>query len=448
MIINKKSEIKRKIVHLSVTMFSFLLRYLSLPLALICAAIAFIHNAFVLPRIGGKKIYRAEEINKGYPLCILLYPITVFLLILLYRNYFYIAASIWAILGFGDGSAAIFGIIFGKHKLPWNREKSYEGSLAYIIFGSAGACLLCWWTSLGKGFPAYPALYGLIIVPIIVTIFSAILESYPTKLDDNFTIPLIGSFLMYSLYHISLPLNLSNASKNFLIALITSLLFGFIAFLLKTVDIYGFISGVVIGIINFTFLGWKGFIILASFFILGSISTKLGYKDKKQKGLAEKKGGARSWTNAVSKCSVGSIIAIIACFALPDYQLLFTVSFIAAYAAATADTLSSEIGQWKGKKAYSLVTFKKVSPGTEGAVSLEGSIAGIIGALLLSLLAYSINLIDLYSILVITIAAIVSNVFESYMGIFFESKGFANKETINFLNTLVAAVVAYMIISI
>jgi uncharacterized protein (TIGR00297 family) len=445
MVIEKKSEIKRKIVHMSVALFSFLLRYLSLPAALICATIAFIHNAFILPRIGGRKIYRKEEIQKGYPLGILLYPITVFILILIYRNHFYIAAAIWAIMGFGDGSAALIGSIYGKHKLPWNREKSYEGSLSYIIFGSAGACLLCWWTSLGKGAPLYPDYYNFIIVPIVVTVFSALLESYPTKLDDNFTIPIIGSFLMYSLYHLSIPLDYSIFKSNILPALIISIIFGSVALILKTVDIWGYVAGVIVGIINYSFIGLEGFLILAAFFILGSVATKLGYKEKKQKGLAEKKGGARSWTNAISKCSVGSIIAIIASFSLPEYKLFFLTAFVASYAAATADTLSSEIGQWKGKIAYSLISFKKVPPGTEGAISLQGSLAGIIGAIIIGLMAYYINLINLFGILIITIAAIISNIFESYMGIFFESKGLADKESINFLNTLSAAVIAYVI---
>ena len=444
----KDLEIKRKIVHLSVTMFSFLLRYLSLPMALVCATIAFIHNTFILPRIGGKKIYRTNDIRKGYPLGILLYPITVFLLILIYRNHFYIAASIWAIMGFGDGAAALFGTLYGKHKLPWNKKKSYEGSLSYIIFGSAGASLLIWWTALGKGAPTYPEFYLFILVPLITTVFSAILESYPTKLNDNFTIPLIGSFLMYSLYHFSFPINIQPLFNNIIYALIISISFGSIAFLLKTVDLHGYIAGILIGIFNFAFLGWKGFIILASFFILGSIATKLGYKEKKQLGLAEKKGGARGWTNAVSKCSIGSILAVISSFSLPNHQLLFITAFVASYTAATADTLSSEIGQWKGKTAYSLVSFKKVPPGTEGAVSLEGSLAGIIGASIISILSYAMHLTNILSIIIIIISAILSNVFESYMAIFYESKDLADKETINFLNTLAAAVIAYILMSI
>ncbi|OGF62737.1 MAG: hypothetical protein A2Y62_06275 [Candidatus Fischerbacteria bacterium RBG_13_37_8] len=405
--------------------------------------LAFINNAFILPRMGGKKIYRPDEIKKGYPPGILLYPIAVFLLILIYRNHFHIAASIWAIMGFGDGGAALFGTLFGKHKLPWNPHKSYEGTISYLIFGSAGACFLCWWTALGKGMPPYSPVYSFIIVPIIVTIISAILESYPTKLDDNITIPIIGSFLMYSLFQISIPINVEAFMQDIIPAIVISAILGFTAFLLKTVDVFGLIIGIMIGVINYSFLGWKGFLLLALFFILGSLSTKLGYQNKKKKGLAEKKEGARSWTNAISKCSVGTILALFAYLAIPEYTLFFTIAFVASYAAATTDTLSSEIGQWLGKKAYSLVSFKQVPPGTEGAVSVEGTAAGITGAIFMALLSFWMNLIPLSAIPIIVFAALLSNLFESYMGIFFESEGMANKETINFLNTLCAAVFAF-----
>ena len=439
-----KSEVKRKLVHITVGMCSLLLRYLSLPLSLLFAVLAFIHNALILPRIGGKKLYRKAEILKGYPTGILLYPITVFILILMYRNHMYIAATIWAIMGFGDGGAALFGTLFGKHKLPWNREKSWEGTLSYVIFGSAGACFLCWWTSLGKGAPPYSFMYNFIIVPILVTFISAILESYPTKLDDNITIPIIGSFIMYALYQIKFPVDLVSLQSNLIMGIIISGAFGLIALALKTVDWHGFFMGIIIGIVNYAFLGWKGFLLLSSFFILGSLSTKLGLKAKEQKGLAEKKSGARSWTNAISKCSVGSIIALIAYFVLPEMKELFLVAFVAAYAAANADTLSSEIGQWKGKKTYSLTTFKQVRPGTEGAISLEGTLAGIAGALIIALIAYYTQLITPIHIIIVVTAAILSNIFESYMGIFFESEGLASKETINFLNTLFAAFIAFI----
>lgn len=442
----QKREIKRKIVHMVVGLFSLLLRYLSFSVALICALLAFINNAFILPRLGGKKLYREEEKEKGYPLGILLYPITVFLLILIYKNQFYIAAAIWGIMAFGDGSAALIGTLFGNHKLPWNKQKSLEGTLSYIIFGAIGACFLAWWTSLNKPGPSLPFFYSFYFIPIIVTFISALLESYPTKLDDNITIPLISSFLMYSLYKISLPISLETAKNNFLYAVLITFIFGLTSFLLKTVDILGFISGFIIGVLIYTFLGFKGFVILASFFILGSLSTKLGYKEKEKAGLAEKQKGARGWKNALSKCGVGAIISPFAYFCLKELKMPYQAAFVASFASATLDTVSSEIGQWKGKKAFSLVSFKEVRPGSEGAVSLEGSLAGITASALIAIIAFALKLIEIKTIFIVIISSIVANIFESYLGVFLESKNLADKSTVNFINTLSAAVICYWLL--
>jgi len=443
----QKREIKRKIVHMSVGLFSLLLRYLSLPLALFCAFLAFINNAFILPRLGGEKIYRASEKEKGYPLGILLYPITVFLLILIYHNHFYIAASIWAIMAFGDGSAALIGTLFGKHKLAWNKEKSYEGTISYIIFGSLGASFLGWWTSLGKPTPPLPFLYNFVFIPIIVTFISALLESYPIKLDDNLTIPLLGSFLMYSFYQIKIPLSAETIKANFLNGVILTVIFALVSFLLRTVDLLGLFTGIFIGVSIYTFLGLKGFIILASFFILGSLSTKLGYKEKEEKGLAEKRVGARGWKNAISKCGVGTIVAPFAYFCSNEVKVLYIAAFVASFAAAAMDTVSSEIGQWKGKRTFSLVSFKEVKPGSEGAISLEGTLAGLIAAVIVAGIAVGLNLIEMKAALIIILSAIIANIIESYMGTFFESKNLADKESVNFLNTLSAAVISYWLYS-
>ncbi len=46
------------------------------------------------------------------------------------------------VLGFGDGAAALGGMMFGDHKIPYNRKKSVEGSVIGTIVGFGGAILL------------------------------------------------------------------------------------------------------------------------------------------------------------------------------------------------------------------------------------------------------------------------------------------------------------------
>lgn len=50
---------------------------------------------------------------------------------------------------------------------------------------------------------------------------------------------------------------------------------------------------------------------------------------------------------------------------------------MASFCSKAADTVSSEIGKAYGSQAYLVSTFRRVPRGTEGAVSLEGSLAGL-----------------------------------------------------------------------
>ena len=53
-------------------------------------------------------------------------------------------------MSLGDGCSNIFGKAYGKRKLPWNPEKSWAGSAAFVLFGGLGAAILMWWVNLGQ----------------------------------------------------------------------------------------------------------------------------------------------------------------------------------------------------------------------------------------------------------------------------------------------------------
>ena len=61
--------------------------------------------------------------------------------------------------------------------------------------------------------------------------------------------------------------------------------------------------------------------------------------------------------------------------------------FLAALAAANADTWATEIGSALGGRPYDLRTGKPAPPGTSGAVSLPGTLAALAGAALIGLFA-------------------------------------------------------------
>jgi hypothetical protein len=58
---------------------------------------------------------------------------------------------------------------------------------------------------------------------------------------------------------------------------------------------------------------------------------------------------------------------------------LYLLGYVASLSTKLADTFASEIGKAYGKTTFLITTFERVKPGTEGAVSAEGSAASVVG---------------------------------------------------------------------
>lgn len=121
---------------------------------------------------------------------------------------------------------------------------------------------------------------------------------------------------------------------------------------------------------------------------------------------------------------------------------LYLLGFVASLATKLADTFASEIGKAYGKTTFLITTFERVSPGTEGAISVEGSIASVVGGLLLATYGYFVGFIDLPSVGIATGAAFMATNVESLLGATLQGrKGFKwmTNEVVNFVNTLLGA---------
>lgn len=116
---------------------------------------------------------------------------------------------------------------------------------------------------------------------------------------------------------------------------------------------------------------------------------------------------------------------------------------MASIATKLSDTFASEIGKAFGKTCYLITNFKLVPRGTEGAVSVEGTLAGIVGSLIIAAYGVSVNLVGLRDVWIIAVAAFVATTCESYIGATIQGKiPFLTNEVVNFLNTLIGAFVA------
>ncbi|MHB8999499.1 MAG: hypothetical protein ACYC9N_08325 [Thermoanaerobaculia bacterium] len=129
-----RSETLRKLTHIGFGFCAVLMAWLTTWQTAAVALAALLFNWLVLPHAGGKLITRD---GRGNDAGILLYPFAVLVLVLAFPSRPEIAAAVWAFLAFGDGSATLAGKAFGGPRIPWNRDKSLSGSLAFLVVGGA-----------------------------------------------------------------------------------------------------------------------------------------------------------------------------------------------------------------------------------------------------------------------------------------------------------------------
>ena len=201
----------------------------------------------------------------------------------------------------------------------------------------------------------------------------------------------------------------------------------------------GLVHAAILGILVGGGLGWRGYVVVAAYFLVGTAVTRLGRALKEAKGIAEKRGGARGPENVWGSALTGAVCAVG--FAIGG-QPWWWLGYCASFAAKLADTVSSEVGKAYGRRTFLVTTWQAVPPGTEGAVSLEGSLAGIAAALLLSGLGTVLGGKDALWWLICGGSGILATFGESWLGVWQERIPGLTNERVNAIQTTVAALLA------
>jgi uncharacterized protein (TIGR00297 family) len=432
-------ELKRKLLHIAVGGFAFLLRDLEWPAAALMAAVACLFNWQVLPRLGGRAMWREPEHGAGYPLGILVYPLSVLGLILVFRHELWMAAAVWGVLALGDGMASIFGQAVGGPRLPWNPRKGWVGFAAFFVFGTIGAALLAAWTlHLPLGAWASPRILAL-MVPLALA--CALVESMPTALDDNLTVPVAGACVLPLLAMAEPGLLFGDPAfaPRLILGLAVNAAIAALAWKARSIDRAGALSAIVIGTLITAALGLAGLAVMVAFFVVGSGVTRLGYRVKAARGIAQEKGGARGWRNAWANGGVAAALALMAGFTAGETRALFVLAYAAAVATAAADTCSSEIGKAYGRRTFLITTFRPVPPGTEGAVSLEGTLGGLAGGAVIAAVGAMGGLYSPAWAIAVAAAGLLGSLAESVIGTVAERRGWLDNDLLNALNTAIGA---------
>ena len=153
----------------------------------------------------------------------------------------------------------------------------------------------------------------------------------------------------------------------------------------------GAIGGAIVGIVIYAGAGARAWLLLLITFVVASITSRLGLKRKMLLGIAEERGGRRGAGNAFANCGVAAIAAVAA--VTTPYRAESLLALTAALTAGGSDTVASEIGKAWGRSTFLVTSFGRVKPGTSGAMSLEGTAAGIVAAFALAAIAVELGLI-------------------------------------------------------
>ncbi|MDO7886024.1 DUF92 domain-containing protein [Hymenobacter cheonanensis] len=198
--------------------------------------------------------------------------------------------------------------------------------------------------------------------------------------------------------------------------------------------------GGALGLLIYLGTGFGGLTLLALFFGLGTVASSWRVADKRRLGLAEENRGRRTAGQVVANAGVAGLAGLLA-WQWPPWAPLAHLMLAGSFAAATADTLASELGNVYGRRYYNILTLKPDTRGLNGVVSLEGTALGLAGTAGLAA-CYCLGAGWGPAFWWLLVAGTAGNLADSVLGATLERRGYLRNNAVNFLNTLTGALVA------
>ncbi|MCX7656593.1 MAG: DUF92 domain-containing protein [Treponemataceae bacterium] len=374
------SKTSRKMVHIGVShWWLFAMFWMKNPFIASFGPAVFIFINWLSIQINTFRGMNNEGFRRNYGT--VYFPISLLFLVLIAWHGLipkWVAGTAILVLGWGDGLAALVGTaIQSPGRTIFGSRKSIAGTLTMffisavvvfimtMVFEPASTVFSALWRAVGTGLVA------------------AYLEVFSPYGTDNLTVPLGTAFYFNYLSPLSI-----NRDLIFIFSVLA--MAAFIAWLKKTVTTDGALAGLGLGTVIFVTTGFRGFVVLAAFFVS---STLIGHFRREQKELLgvatiQEKGDQRDALQVFANGGVGMVSAVL--YAVTS-QHLFLVAFFVSFAAATADTWASELGVLSRGRPRSIINLKPVERGISGGVSFMGCVASFVGSLFITALVFVVE---------------------------------------------------------
>ena len=453
------AETRRKAAHMAAFWPALFLPWMSPLQALGVTFLLLLMNVFILPR-AAPGLYRAEATGMG-ALEIVLYPAALMACVIAFGyapsgspyplaaeggkpGWYLPVGAAWFALAFVDACIGFACRLFpGGPALPWNPRKP----MLAVALGTLAALLPAW--ALARvALPALalqpvpdPAASGYLILGALV-LAAACAETAWFGVADNLVIPF---FLCVLIPLIPSPLSATGGfpSPAWYWGLVP-IGFGALAYLGRMLTLGGSVLGAVMALL-LILADPRLFAFLGGFFALGNLATRYGFARKQALRIAEARGGKRGAAEVFGAMGLAAWMTPLAHLARGTPQVTHALLVCAApLIAKTMDTVSSEMGKAIGGRTFSLRTFRSVAPGSEGGVSLAGTLSGLAAAALMAFAILPLGWGGLADAFLLLAIALLANVFESYWGEWAAPRGMDQGPHTNVLMTLAAAVLAWL----
>jgi uncharacterized protein (TIGR00297 family) len=291
-------------------------------------------------------------------------------------------------------------------------------------------------------------------------------ESLETEVDDNILVPLVGGAVLWLATLVDPAFFVVGQAaapsvRNGLAAFVAASgaspglwATGFaiaapiaiVAYFARAVDRAGAVVGVVLAVVLYVYAAWPGLVMMGGLMVIGTGVTRMGYARKEAAGVAEGRGGRRGIGSVATNSGAGVAFAFLA--AATPYSEPFTLAMVAAFSTSLFDTAATEFGQAFGRRHLLVTTWRSVPEGTTGAVSLEGTLAGVCCATALAGAGWAMGLVTGFGSLAVVVGAFAGSTIESFLGGMMGSGSPSDHHLRNLANTVAGAGVAVGLVSL